>query len=158
MCQIFKIICKNLYIFYTRTSKIYEHILLRRATWNCAAYCVPRSGVSLGWCFFYSSNIQHMHSHKYWRWTICFTLHRKAFELIKIFVRMSRKKNRTQYEILHRMSSELTYLRSNTKWDYDAFFLLQHYIHMNMLNGCGLRKCIFIIAFEIRGAQVTTEN
>lgn len=91
MCQIFEIICKNLYIFYTRTSKIYEHILLRRATWNCAAYCVPRSGVSLGWCFFYSSNIQHMHSHKYWRWTICFTLHRKAFELIKIFVRLSKK-------------------------------------------------------------------
>lgn len=80
--------------------------------------------------FFYSSNIQHMHSHKYWRWTICFTLHRKAFELIKIFVRLSKKKKRTQCEIWHRMSSELTYLRSNTKWDYDAFFPLQQYMHI----------------------------
>lgn len=112
--------------------------------------------------FLYSSNIQHMHSHKYWRWTICFTLHRKAFELIKIFVRLSKKhEHNAKYGIEWAPSSHIYEAIQNgimMHFSLCNIICICTYEQMNILDGCGLRKCIFIIAFEIRRAQVTTEN
>lgn len=155
---------KFMSIFYcgVQHTKIVTHTVRRWARSRSFFFCRFLS-------LFFSLSMCSVHSHKYCERTICYMLHRKTCELIKVFRKEKRVKHiyrerkRNRGEGAGRWGGGKTESEEgNEAWnifakqykmDYDAFFLFAS-LHRWYLE----EKCIFIITFVDRWARVTTKN
>lgn len=104
---------------------------------NCNVYClqlcpvslslsIPCQPVVVAFYFLFAAQMCRMHSHKYCKRTICFTLHRKTFVLIKIFEKGERAKKRARkagaYTRCKHTNTHTHIFAKRYKMDYVAFF------------------------------------